>query len=948
MKFNFAQVATLSTAAFVAPVTAQTPILWSGTLNNLGNGDWATATNWAGSNTPDSSTELADFRADWTGTAPTVTLNGDYTVNGIQFNDTGAAGDLALTINAGNTITLAGTAPVIQVDAGTLTIAATLAGNTAWAKSINPNIGILAGTSGALVLTGDSPSATGAVSVDTGNLSLGTATVATGSLAGAAAYTVRNGTLALVNTFGNANRLNDTGAVNLNLGGVLSLAPNATTNTSETIGAINLSQGGGTVSVTSAASRITTLAAASLNRGANQATALLRGTSLTQTVATNVARITLADSGASLNFVGTTTLNNAATGDATKTVKIVPWLHGDSSGTGTGNGFVTYDTTLGIRVLTAAQNTVLTAGYTTPVTLENVSATGALTLANSVTVNSLTMRAASASLNGTSTTLTVASGAVGTDGTATQSLGSGFSSLILQNGEGFFHVGASTLTVNTPVNVAGTGTGGLTKGGAGTVNLTAANLYTGPTTVNARALTLSGVSSNDTRIYIRGGTLNFNTIGNVGGAASALGIPSSVAQGTIELGGNLIFNGIAPASSDRNINLQPYADARFAQLNNAATGGPHMLSMSGAVTGDGNLLVRGAGGDITLSGIVSNNGSISHTETRTLLLQNPANSFSGPLLAFAGTISVPTVSDIGLNSAIGSGSSIGLGQASTSGNTGTFQFTGSSGGSTNRPVIVTNNGVIENTVAGQTLSLSGGFSVGAGTVDATPTLRLIGAGDGAQTGSITGTGFEILKEGAGTWALSGTNSYTGITSITGGSLRINGDHTAASGAITVATTATLGGSGTLGGLVTVQNGGTLAPGNSPGTLTTIGAVVFSPSSNLSWELNGTDTTIGGGVNDLFTGVTTITLDGTLNISETVTNSFLSAAPGSIWRLINYTGVLTDNTLTLGTTPAVPSGYIFGIDSTINGQVNLTLVPEPGTAALLAMALAAGTRRRRRV
>jgi autotransporter-associated beta strand protein len=62
----------------------------------------------------------------------------------------------------------------------------------------------------------------------------------------------------------------------------------------------------------------------------------------------------------------------------------------------------------------------------------------------------------------------------------------------------------------------------------------------------------------------------------------------------------------------------------------------------------------------------------------------------------------------------------------------------------------------------------------------------------------------------GTWVLSGANTYTGTTTVSGGKLLIEGNQSLATGAVTVASGATLGGNGWIGGAITVN--GTLAPG----------------------------------------------------------------------------------------------------------------------------------------
>jgi fibronectin-binding autotransporter adhesin len=80
-----------------------------------------------------------------------------------------------------------------------------------------------------------------------------------------------------------------------------------------------------------------------------------------------------------------------------------------------------------------------------------------------------------------------------------------------------------------------------------------------------------------------------------------------------------------------------------------------------------------------------------------------------------------------------------------------------------------------------------------------------------------GAGYGFTKSGTGVLALNNTETYTGTTVVNAGTLLVNGQ--IGSGAVTV-TNATIGGSGTVGGAVTVQNRGAVAPGNQAiGTLT---------------------------------------------------------------------------------------------------------------------------------
>nr|WP_226945274.1 Ig-like domain-containing protein [Pseudomonas sp. EggHat1] len=131
------------------------------------------------------------------------------------------------------------------------------------------------------------------------------------------------------------------------------------------------------------------------------------------------------------------------------------------------------------------------------------------------------------------------------------------------------------------------------------------------------------------------------------------------------------------------------------------------------------------------------------------------------------------------------------------------------------------------TLTGGTITLAGGttqvFNVGSGY---SATISSVIAGTGALT-----------KAGAGELTLSNSNTNAGTTTVSAGTLVVDGS---TSSATTVGTGATLAGSGTLGGDVTVQNGGTLSPGNSgAGTLTVNGNLTLDFGSTLALNINGT-------------------------------------------------------------------------------------------------------------
>ncbi|PHR18166.1 MAG: hypothetical protein COA41_10285 [Sphingopyxis sp.] len=95
-----------------------------------------------------------------------------------------------------------------------------------------------------------------------------------------------------------------------------------------------------------------------------------------------------------------------------------------------------------------------------------------------------------------------------------------------------------------------------------------------------------------------------------------------------------------------------------------------------------------------------------------------------------------------------------------------------------------------------------------------------------------GVGGGLIKVGTGTFTLSGDNIYTGATIVDQGRLIVNGSIISAT---TVNNNGVLGGSGTVASVTLA--GGTLAPGESIGTLTIIGGLAFDAGSVFEVELD---------------------------------------------------------------------------------------------------------------
>ncbi|WP_208989374.1 autotransporter-associated beta strand repeat-containing protein, partial [Pseudovibrio sp. POLY-S9] len=170
--------------------------------------------------------------------------------------------------------------------------------------------------------------------------------------------------------------------------------------------------------------------------------------------------------------------------------------------------------------------------------------------------------------------------------------------------------------------------------------------------------------------------------------------------------------------------------------------------------------------------------------------------------------------------------------------------------------------------------------------------------------AISGGG--TVNQLAGTTTLTGINTYTGGTTVSGGKLVVNGtirDVTINGGV--------LGGSGTINGSATVTSG-TIAAGNSPGTLTVGGDLNLTSASGLDFEL-GSPSGTAGVDSDLIAVGGDLTLDGLLNITDA------GGFDAGVYNLITYGGSLTDNELEIG---LAPTEFNYDIQTATAGQVNL--------------------------
>ncbi len=119
------------------------------------------------------------------------------------------------------------------------------------------------------------------------------------------------------------------------------------------------------------------------------------------------------------------------------------------------------------------------------------------------------------------------------------------------------------------------------------------------------------------------------------------------------------------------------------------------------------------------------------------------------------------------------------------------------------------------------------------------TLTLSGSNTGNNTlaASIgnSASATSVVKSGAGTWLLSGTQTHTGPTAVSAGRLIVTGSIT--SSAVTVASGASLCGTGSLGGAVTIS--GSIAPGeNGAGAMTVANNLAFTSTGSYECSIEG--------------------------------------------------------------------------------------------------------------
>ncbi|MEI6604022.1 MAG: autotransporter-associated beta strand repeat-containing protein, partial [Verrucomicrobiota bacterium] len=376
-------------------------------------------------------------------------------------------------------------------------------------------------------------------------------------------------------------------------------------------------------------------------------------------------------------------------------------------------------------------------------------------------------------------------------------------------------------TGNLAINGNMSGTGGMTKNGSGTgiVVLNGTNTYTGPTTVNGGILQLTkpGALYNATEAswipanisVASGATLRVN----VGGASDF----------TPAQAGTLISN-LVKGISNNGLKAGSYVGYDTLNAGSTVVITPNNITDSSGTGGGVIGLRKYSAGTLQLSA---------------------ANTYTGKTYIESGTLRVASFNSVNSGIPLLAGSS--LGTPSTIAN-GMIDF-GSSGTAFAGGVVYTGTGETTD----RSLFFAGSIGTltldqsGSGLLKLTGTLTFSASNSKAVTlqGSTAGTGeiagnisngsgatTALIKNGTSIWTLSGSNTYTAVTTVTAGVLLLN------------SATALPGGIGTTGGTSALTfNGGAIGLGNGNFTrsLTAVGITSgVNFTGNGGWAAYGAD------------------------------------------------------------------------------------------------------------
>lgn len=500
------------------------------------------------------------------------------------------------------------------------------------------------------------------------------------------------------------------------------------------------------------------------------------------------------------------------------------------------------------------------------------------------------------------------------------------------------------------------GSGSLTKQGTGTLTMGGINTYSGGTTVSAGALrgntaNLPGDIENNAAVIF-----DQATNGTYAGDMSGIGILTKEGIGTLMLSGTNTYSGGTTVSAGAIRGSSAGVQGDIINNGSVVFDQPTDGTYSGEISGSGMVTKQGAG-KLTMTGINTYNGG---TTVIAGTLAGNTLSLQGNILNNGSIDFEQAVAGTYADDMSGTGSLIKRGNGAL-----TLSGTNSYSGGTS---------VTEGSLQGNTQSVQGNITNNA-------TIVFDQASAGTYSGDMTGTG-ALVKQGAGTLTLSGSNSYSGGTTVNAGivlgnSASVRGDITndsavvfdqavqgtysgnmSGTGSLTkqgtgnlivsgvntyVGSTTVSSGrftvNGSLASETTVQSGGELfgegqvgnlinqgvvAPGNSIGTLTVNGNYTQTNNATLQLEITPS------GQSDRINATGSATIDGSLVV--TGGGSFSAGTTYTILTAPNGVNGTFSNTLFLFGNGLYTNSQIIGYGS---NELQLLVMRNPTMFASLA-------------
>jgi len=421
----------------------------------------------------------------------------------------------------------------------------------------------------------------------------------------------------------------------------------------------------------------------------------------------------------------------------------------------------------------------------------------------------------------------------------------------------------ATLEINqaTDGSFAGniSGTGELIKEGAGTLTLSGTNTVS-TITLNTGVLVIASPSALPTS-----GSANVN-------GASTLTLSTAGTYGT----------------SNTTLNLTPLSTTFIAL--NIGSGTTVNLASNVAIKSQTNIAVPGVAGVLTLSGALSGNGKLVKTDLGKIIISGTSNNFTGNTEVQNGILT------------LNAGSSLGTGTLTMNANGGlaTLELNESASVTSLISGVSTTANNIISIASEKTLTINESFT------------RTFGTTVGSSTFTINGLG-GLTMAGSGELILDSTNSYTGLTSVTAGTLTANNSAAISSSA-------------------SVSSGAVLNL-NDNQTLTSLaGSGVVRIADGKTFTLNNTTTQNFGGT---FTGTSgtafTKSGNGTLNLSGSSINLArdITLSAGTVKASNN--SALGTGTVLIGTGGSGTTGTLYvASDKTISNNITIGTEAAKGT------------------